>query len=99
MKPKKVAKKLNFRKVTVSSLNNGQMYDVKGGTYDSAPDCGCMSFDTQVTDCEACPTGTCNTYCGTCGNLTNTCIACYTDYGTCQTYCTCTGNPMICVDC
>jgi len=67
MKPKRVSKKLNFKKVTVSRLNNVQLIGVKGGITDSI-NCEltytCEDCVTYYTDCNC--VDTLNTNCGTC---------------------------------
>jgi hypothetical protein len=45
MKQKKVAKKLNLGKVTVSRLNNGQLDVVKGGALTVTYNTACVTCD------------------------------------------------------
>jgi hypothetical protein len=100
MKPKKVSKKLNFKKVTVSSLNNGQLDGVKGGTYVTS-DPMLLCEDTACTcdySCPICGTGpnltaTCNITCrNTCGNTCDaTCTTCDPRFSNCAP----TGDPYI----
>jgi len=62
MKTKKVSKKLNLGKVTVTLLNSPQMNNINGGKGNTSVDYGCICPpDVTVTQCI-----TCFTYCITC---------------------------------
>jgi len=45
MKPKKVSKKLNFKKVTISGLDTDQLSNVKGGVYTVTYYTACVTCD------------------------------------------------------
>jgi len=69
MKPRKVSKKLNLKKVTVSALNNDYLNNVKGRTGTTAYNMDCTE---SCPDFCLDPTNTCCT-CGieyTCGCVT-----------------------------
>jgi len=64
MKPRKVSKKLNLKKVTVSALNNDYLNNIKGRT-------GTTAYNMDCT--ESCPEFTCP-------DPTNTCCTCGIEY-------------------